>query len=107
MNRTMKILLVVGLIVMVGALLVGMMGLAALLPFRSSIQATTQSEVNTLPTDIGLANPASVHCIEQGYTLQMLEAEDGGQFGVCVFPDGSQCEEWAFFRGECSPASGE
>jgi hypothetical protein len=30
--------------------------------------------------------------------------EAGGQFGICVFADGSECEEWAFFRGECAPA---
>jgi hypothetical protein len=22
---------------------------------------------------------------------------------VCTFPDGSQCDEWAYFRGECGP----
>lgn len=52
----------------------------------------------------GLANPASVHCEEQGYTLEIREDADGGQYGVCIFPDGSECEEWAFFRGECGPS---
>jgi heat shock protein HslJ len=28
---------------------------------------------------------------------------DGGQYGVCIFADGSECEEWAFFRDECQP----
>ncbi len=53
----------------------------------------------------GLANPASVHCEGQGYTLEMRTDENGGQYGICTFPDGSECEEWAFYRGECSPAS--
>ncbi len=48
----------------------------------------------------GLANPASVYCEEQGGTLEMREGEDGTT-GYCVFDDGSECEEWAFFRGEC------
>jgi putative hemolysin len=53
-----------------------------------------------------LANPASVYCEGQGYTLEMrTDAADGGQYGVCIFPDGSECEEWAFYRGECRPAS--
>jgi putative hemolysin len=53
--------------------------------------------------DAGLANPASVYCEEQGGTLQTRTDENGGSYGVCVFDDGSECEEWAFFRGECSP----
>jgi putative hemolysin len=51
---------------------------------------------------IGMPNPASVYCEEQGGTLEMRENENG-QYGVCVFPDGSECEEWAYFRGECQP----
>jgi putative hemolysin len=47
-----------------------------------------------------LSNPASVHCVEQGGTLQMRDQENG-QVGYCVFPGGSECEEWAFWRGEC------
>jgi WD40 repeat protein len=27
----------------------------------------------------------------------------GGVAGVCIFPDGSECDEWAYFRGECKP----
>jgi putative hemolysin len=51
----------------------------------------------------GMANPASVYCEGQGYTLEMRTDADGGQHGVCVFPDGSECEEWTFYRGECGP----
>lgn len=54
-----------------------------------------------VPEETGLANPASVYCDDLGYTLDIREDEDGGQHGVCIFPDGSECEEWAFFRGEC------
>jgi putative hemolysin len=51
----------------------------------------------------GLANPASAYCEEQGGTVEMRLDDTGGTYGVCVFPDGSECEEWAYFRGECSP----
>lgn len=44
-------------------------------------------------SEIGLANPAAVHCQKLGY-------ETSGD--DCVFHDGSSCEQWAFFRGECS-----
>ena len=50
----------------------------------------------------GLPNPASVYCEEQGYRLEMREGE-GGTYGVCLFPGGSECDEWAYFRGECQP----
>jgi putative hemolysin len=52
-----------------------------------------------------LANPASQNCATRGGTLQIEKRPDGGQFGICVFVDNYQCEEWALFRGEC-PAGG-
>ena len=59
-------------------------------------------------TDIpqaGMANPASVYCVENGNKLEIQTAADGSQSGVCVFPDGSTCDEWAYFKGECGPAT--
>jgi dipeptidyl-peptidase-4 len=50
----------------------------------------------------GMPNPASVHCEEQGAKLE-IRTEAGGEVGYCLFPDGSECEEWAFYRGECGP----
>ncbi|WP_425066334.1 DUF333 domain-containing protein [Reyranella sp.] len=47
------------------------------------------------------ANPASVNCTQQGGTLTIERRPDGGEFGVCVFTDNYQCEEWALLRGEC------
>lgn len=61
--------------------------------------------VATNTPEAGMPNPASVHCQETGNTLDIRTAADGGQQGVCVFPDGSECDEWAYFRGECSPAT--
>lgn len=53
------------------------------------------------PSAPQLANPASVNCTQQGGTLAIERRPDGGQFGVCVFTDNYQCEEWALLRGEC------
>jgi putative hemolysin len=50
---------------------------------------------------IGMANPASVYCVQSGYRLEIRTGADGGQYGACLFPDGAECEEWVFFRGEC------
>jgi putative hemolysin len=57
------------------------------------------------PISAELANPASVYCEEQGGVVDLREGE-GGTAGHCVFADGTECEEWAYFRGECSPGSG-
>ncbi len=58
----------------------------------------------TIGGGTGMANPASVYCEDNGGTLEIREGE-GGQYGVCMFPGGVQCEEWAFFRGECNATS--
>ncbi len=50
-----------------------------------------------------LPNPASVYCEENGGKLEIRTAADGSQSGACVFPDGTECDEWAYFRGECKP----
>ena len=52
-----------------------------------------------------LPNPASVYCEEQGGTSEIVTAADGSQSGVCHFTDGSVCDEWAFFRGDCAPGN--
>ena len=52
-------------------------------------------------TSAGLANPASQNCIAKGGTRSIEKNPKGGEFGVCVFADNLQCEEWAMLRGEC------
>jgi putative hemolysin len=68
----------------------------------------TQSVPATAATDMpqpNMPNPASVYCTQQGNQLEIVTAADGSQSGICVFPDGTSCDEWAYFRGECSPAA--
>ena len=52
---------------------------------------------------VGLPNPASQYCVEHGGKLEMRKDAQGNEVGICVFPDSSECEEWAFFHGECQP----
>lgn len=59
----------------------------------------------TFESPPGIPNPASVFCGEKGYKLEIRTAADGSQTGYCLFPDGTECEEWAFFRGECGPGT--
>jgi putative hemolysin len=51
-----------------------------------------------------MPNPASVSCEELGYRIEIRTASDGSQTGYCVFPDGSECDEWMYYRGECGPS---
>ncbi len=65
----------------------------------------TSGSASTDTETAQLANPASVYCEDQGFTLEIRTADDGSQSGFCIFPDGSECEEWAYYRNECAPAS--
>lgn len=55
------------------------------------------------PASTQLANPAAEYCTEQAGQYEIREHDDGGQYGVCVFDDGSECDAWAYLRGECAP----
>lgn len=66
------------------------------------VPAPSGGEATPTPQAGGLPNPASKYCVDQGYKLEIRSDESGNQYGVCIFPDGSECEEWAFFRGECT-----
>ena len=54
---------------------------------------------------VGLANPASVNCAEKGGKLEIRKNKNG-EYGVCLFEDNRQCEEWALLRGNC-PVGGK
>jgi putative hemolysin len=77
-----------------------LMALTACMSFRVE---TSNSAGTDLP-QANMPNPASVFCEQKGNMLEIHTAADGSQSGVCVFPDRSTCDEWAYFRGECGPA---
>lgn len=53
---------------------------------------------------VGMPNPASVFCRDQGGTTQLRKQTDSSVIGLCHFPDGRLCEEWSLFRsGACLP----
>jgi putative hemolysin len=60
--------------------------------------------VSTVATPADIPNPASVYCEAQGYRSEIRTADDGSQTGYCIFPDGSECDEWMNYRGECGPS---
>ncbi len=72
-----------------------------IIPFTMILMAMAAC---TTPPE-NMPNPASVYCEQNGNTLEIRTAADGSQSGVCVFPDGSTCDEWAYFRAECGSAA--
>lgn len=68
-------------------------------------QVKTPEPVATDDSQVNMPNPAAAYCEQNGYEHDIRNADDGSQSGVCVFPDGSTCDEWAYFRGECSPGA--
>jgi putative hemolysin len=98
MKRGVKILAgIVGALLLVG--LIGVVVCTLLsAPARSSGPEPAGS-----PGSAGLPNPAAVYCEEQGGRVENRTAADGSQYGVCIFPDRSECDEWTFYRSECGP----
>jgi len=58
-----------------------------------------EDEKETSDSDaVGLANPASVFCVEQGGQSEIRTADDGSQSGICILPDGTEVDEWDYYR---------
>lgn len=60
-----------------------------------------EKEIVVGEENIGIPNPASVFCEKNGGRVVIRKDTEGNEYGVCVFDDGKECDEWAFFRGEC------
>ena len=76
----------------------------------SCTAAQTQGTPDSATTDMpqaGMPNPASIYCEQNGNKLEIVTAADGSQSGICIFPNGSSCDEWAYYRGECGSATQE
>ena len=83
---------------------------------RDPARQSSQPEQNALQEDIatepaptcgedradqlGMANPAATYCKDLGYEYRITQT-DKGEEGICVFPDGGECEEWKFLAGKC------
>lgn len=70
-----------------------------------SVCQKEKSSVEKIQSSEGIPNPASVYCLKQDGKLEIRKTVTGDEYGVCVFLNTSECEEWAFFRGECKKNS--
>ncbi len=48
-----------------------------------------------------IANPSATKCIEDGFEYEIRYNDDASQTGYCIYND-NECEEWAYYRGECN-----
>ena len=69
-------------------------------PMPSITEEPTTEDI----TNTQMANPASVNCVNKGGKLSIVDKSEG-QVGMCTLSDGTVCEEWAYFRGECATPS--
>jgi putative hemolysin len=46
------------------------------------------------------ANPAALLCVADGAQIVVETASNGSEHAVCVFPDGSRINAWAYFRNK-------
>ena len=67
---------------------------------KTPIISTTTTSTNSTT----MANPASVYCVNHGGKLD-IRTTSSGQTGICVFSNGYECDEWNYFKGECSPVT--
>ena len=65
-------------------------------------QAAAATKTPAQPT-AAIPNPAAKYCVDQGNKSEIRTAADGSQSGVCKFPNGTECDEWAYFNRDCSP----
>ncbi|MGB9175695.1 MAG: DUF333 domain-containing protein [Methanoregula sp.] len=68
--------------------------------FRSEGCRAYVAAAATTTASAGMANPASVACVNAAGSLEIKTDASGGQYGMCTFSNGTSCEEWALFRGE-------
>jgi len=71
------------------------------LPTATSLLTMPTSPATPAPEACSEDQPAHAYCVELGYKCEVRMGEEGGEIGVCIFPDGTECEAWAFFRGSC------
>lgn len=82
-------------IILIAVLVLIVVGLVYYFGFYQK-KSTVEESQNT-----GIANPAAVNCKNQGGAGES-KMFASGQRGFCLFTDGSQCNEWDLYRGDCA-----
>ena len=106
MKAGFSVILVLGLCLAAGIVVAGCTQASTPVPATTTTPAATPTAQVAPAGTAGLANPASVNCVNRGGNSVIMTNPDGSQYGMCAFPNGTSCEEWALFRGEgCQPGT--
>ena len=60
-----------------------------------------KDKISTNGEKVGIPNPSAVYCGKLGYGYKIVTNEKGGQHGVCMLPNKTECMGWNFYRGKC------
>lgn len=69
--------------------------LAACLGLAGCAAGTPEPAAEVESTD--LSNPAATFCVTKGNEY-LIRSGTGGSVGICVLPDGSEVDAWAYLR---------
>lgn len=78
-------------------------GWVMLMMYRSNNAKTDTPTEET----VWMANPASVYCEEQGGTVNIVKDEEGNEYGMCKLADGTEVEEWEYYRANNKESDSE
>jgi putative hemolysin len=53
------------------------------------------------PVDETIVNPYEALCRSKNFTYETKVRSDGSEHGVCIFPDGKECDAWDYYVGYC------
>lgn len=103
MSNTILLWIVAVLIILAGVMYWYQDHQVALVPAPAQTQTSQGAQASSTGQEgAGIANPASVNCVQAlGGTLEIADTAQG-QVGYCHLPDGRVCEEWSLMRGGCT-----
>jgi len=99
MKKTLSVILILAFCIVTGIFVTGCTQTSTAPPTTATTPQGVLIPQNAQNNTQTLANPASVNCVNIGGTLEIKNGVNG-QYGMCNFPNGTSCEEWALFRGE-------
>lgn len=68
---------------------------------ESKVRALPQEQTTGAIDIFQTETQASIYCKDRGGKIQCVKKDDI-YLCYCIFPEGTKCEIWGFFRGECA-----